>query len=116
MPRFNPTSPAGQKLLATLSDVLIREAQPEMFGQDPGDRPLRVRAHLRERSDLQRVILSAVRSGLMRRDARGRFVALDARLRRQIQSLQAKRQARARPTAAQRRALQQATFALLPRE
>jgi len=116
MPHFDPTSPAGQKLLASLSDVLIREGPATMFGQDPDQRPLRIRAHLRERSDIQKVIVSAVRAGLMRRDSRGRFVALDARLKRQIQLLQAKRKARTRPSPAQRRALQQATFALIPKE
>ena len=113
---FEPTSPAGQRLITAVAEALVATAQPSMFDPAEHFKPLVVRRHFRETSDLQRVIISPVKSGLMRRDARGRFIGLHPRLRRQIELLKRKRERAAIPTPAEIRRRQQATLALVPFE
>jgi len=112
---FETTSPASQKLLQAIAEACISAGTPEMFGTTPETRPLRIRAHLRETSDIQRVVIHAVRSGLMRRDKRGRFIGLDPKLKVAIRRLMDKRDKEGQPTKAEIRRLQRITFSLIPR-
>ena len=111
---FDPMSPAGQRLVQAIAEACIRTGQPDLFGDGAEGRPLRVRPHLRERSALQRVVLSAVRTGLMRRDSRGRFIGLDPRLKQAIAAAKARLTRSKQLTRTQIRELQRATFALIP--
>ncbi len=77
------------------------------------DRPLRVKAHVRALSPLQRLVRSAIVSGLMLRDERGRFTGLDPRLSAKLALLKRKLIISKKLTRSEVRKLQRETFGLL---
>lgn len=113
MPNPSPQSPEFQRLVEEIARKILEGGHASQLLPGFSDRTLTVRTHVRTRSPLQRAVLEATRAGLMRRDARGRFVGLDPRVRRQIALIQRTRRRKAMPTRAQIRADQQAVFALL---
>lgn len=78
------------------------------------EQPLRVKAHARIRSSRQKVVLSAVQTGLMRRNKHGQFTGLDPRLKAKLAQSHKAEIARTTPTRKEIQARQRATFALVP--
>lgn len=98
---------ADRLLEACLGDPALAEHMRQITGA------VVTRRQLRTRSKLQQVVHSAVRSGLMRRDSKGRFTRLDPRLKAKINRIKLRNIKTGKPSKAEIRQLERETFALL---
>jgi len=113
VPNARPEAAAFRQLADECARRILDGGHADVLLPGFAERNLVVRTSTRAKSPLQRVVVEAVRAGLMQRDARGRFVRLDPKVKRAILLIQKRRTDRARPTRAQVRADQQAVFAAL---